>query len=244
MAKITNDIGTCDRLSMRLDKYVAKAADLTRSQAKKLISAGQVTIDTVVEKSSGLVVSGSESISLSGNVLTLIAQRYILLNKPKGYLCSSKDEQYPSALNLLQVPNKSKLHFAGRLDVDTTGLVLISDDGQWTHRITSPKYRHNKTYAVDLTEKLSDTNIETLSSGVLLKDSDKLTATAQVDVVKDAKIRLTITEGRYHQVKRMIAAVGSHVTNLHRESIGSVTLGDQLKLGGWRYLTSEEIKSF
>jgi 16S rRNA pseudouridine516 synthase len=229
---------------MRLDKFVAKASDIPRSKAKKLITSGLVTVDNEQCKSVGLIVSDQHSVSLSGKPLSYRQQRYILLNKPRGYICSRKDEQYPSALNLLGMTNLAKLHFAGRLDVDTSGLVLISDDGQWTHRVTSPRHKQPKTYIVEVTTPLSDEQRQQLEKGVLLKDSDKLTKTAVVSVIDNDRISLTITEGRYHQVKRMLAAVNNHVTGLHRESIGHLKVDEELSSGKWRYLTEQEITGF
>lgn len=229
---------------MRLDKYIAKAQLISRSHAKKLIRSGWVLVDDVAQKSTGLIVNENQVIQLKNQILTLVVNQYILLNKPKGTICSSKDEEHPTALNCLNIKDKANLHFAGRLDQDTTGLVLMSNDGQWTHRITSPKHKQAKTYLVTLTSALSIESIKSLESGVLLKDSDKPTLPAQVEVVDELKIKLTLTEGRYHQVKRMLVAVGNHVTELHRLSIGRVTIGDTLKIGEWRYLTQEEIEFF
>ncbi len=229
---------------MRLDKFVAKASNVPRSKAKKLITSGLVTVDNELCKSVGLIISEQQLVSLSGKPLSYRQQRYILLNKPKGYICSTKDEQHPSALNLLGMTSLAKLHFAGRLDVDTSGLVLISDDGQWTHRVTSPRYKQPKNYIVEITTPLSDEQQQQLEKGILLKDSEKVTLPAVVSVIDNDKISLTITEGRYHQVKRMLAAVGSHVTGLHRESIGHLKVGEELNSGEWRYLTEQEIAGF
>ncbi len=229
---------------MRLDKFVAKTSNVARSKAKKLITSGQVAVDKCVCKSVGQIISEQQSVELSGKLLVDIKQQYILLNKPKGYICSTKDEQYPSALNLLDMTSLSKLHFAGRLDVDTSGLVLISDDGQWTHRVTSPKHKQPKCYIVETSEPLSQKSFDKLEKGVFLKDSDKATLPAKVSLMDKSLISLTITEGRYHQVRRMLAAVGNHVTALHRISIGSIVIDEKLNSGEWRYLTEQEIESF
>lgn len=229
---------------LRLDKFIAKATGSTRSKAKKLILSGQVNVDQNICKLVGLIVSSQNEISLSGKILAFTGNRYIILNKPKGTICSSKDEQYPSVLNLLGLNNLDKLHFAGRLDVDTSGLVLISDDGQWTHRITSPKYKQAKTYIVKISEILSKKASQQLETGVLLKDNIKPTLPAVVSTIDDYTVSITITEGRYHQVKRMFAAVGNHVVELHRLSIGSLILDETMETGKWRYLTEQEIESF
>ncbi|PCI72719.1 MAG: 16S rRNA pseudouridine(516) synthase [Gammaproteobacteria bacterium] len=229
---------------LRLDKFIAKATGSTRSKAKKLILSGQVSVDQKICKSVGLIVSSQNQIELSGDVLAFTGNRYILINKPKGCICSSKDEQYPSVFNLLGLNNLDKLHFAGRLDVDTSGLVLISDDGQWTHRITSPTHKQAKTYIVTTSEPLTRKAIQQLEKGVLLKDSAKPTLPAIVSTIDDYTYSIAITEGRYHQVKRMFAAVGNHVVELHRRSIGSLILDETMEDGQWRHLTEKEIESF
>jgi len=225
---------------MRLDKFVAKSADIPRSSAKKWIRSGLVSVDQNICKSASLLISDQQSIELSGNPLSYLRQQYILLNKPKGYICSTKDEQYPSALNLLTTNSLTKLHFAGRLDVETSGLVLISDDGQWTHRVTSPRYLHKKTYIVTTSEAVSDAQQQKLTTGVMLNDSDKATLPAHIEIIDKNTLSLTITEGRYHQVKRMLAAVGNHVIGLHRHSIGRLIINEKISAGDWRYLTEEE----
>jgi len=229
---------------MRLDKFVAKAADIPRSKAKKLIISGKVSVDQDICKSTGLLISDQQSIELFGRALCYVQQQYILLNKPKGYICSTKDEQYPSALNLLDTISLANLHFAGRLDVDTSGLVLISNDGQWTHRVTSPKHRYEKRYIVSTSEAVSSEQRQKLTRGVILKDSDNPTLPAITETISEKVISLTITEGRYHQVKRMLAAVGNHVIGLHRQSIGRLIIEDEMAVGDWRYLSKEEISWF
>jgi len=229
---------------LRLDKFIAKETGSTRSKAKKLILSGQVSVDQKICKSVGLIVSSQNQIELSGDVLAFTGNRYILLNKPKGCICSSKDEQYPSVFNLLGLNNLDKLHFAGRLDADTSGLVLISDDGQWTHRITSPKHKQAKTYIVTTSEPLSKKAIQQLKTGVLLKDNVKPTLPAVVLTIDDYNYSIAIMEGRYHQVKRMFTAVGNHVVELHRRSIGSLILDEKMESGQWRHLTEKEIESF
>jgi len=242
---------------MRLDKLVSESLPCSRLEAKKIILSGRVLVNGEVCKKAANKITDDQEVIFTGTGIgtgsgsagqnrqlsrKLYRQtaRYIVINKPSGFICSTHDEAYPSALNLIDVINKSKLHFAGRLDQDTTGLVLISDDGQWTHRVTSPKYKQVKTYRILLDTPLTEQAIESLENGVLLKDSEKLTKPATVNILQPLEVELIITEGRYHQVKRMIAAVGSHVESLHRISVGHVTIAHDLEIGCWRYLTSSE----
>lgn len=228
----------------RLDKLVAKALDISRKQASKLVRSGKVLVDKQVEKSSNRTLSNRDSVEYDGQRLVFPTNSYILLNKPKGYICSTKDEDHPSALNLLNMPSTKGYHFAGRLDVDTTGLVLISNDGQWTHRITSPKNKKAKVYRVLLDSEITQEMVAKLEKGVLLRDSSKATAPSKVETIDLKAIKLSITEGRYHQVKRMLAAVGNRVIELHRESIGVIGIDDSVQLGEWRELDPSEIDSF
>lgn len=228
---------------MRFDKFIAKTLEIPRSQARKLITQKRILLNGMICGNSSCQVTESDKVEFEGKLLGLTGKRYILLHKPPGYICSTQTENYPSALNLLiQIP-LTGLHFAGRLDVDTTGLVLISDDGQWTHKITSPRKRCHKRYYVKTATEISLSQQQRLTAGVVLKDDPKPTGGAHIDVLGDKEAFITISEGRYHQVKRMFAAVGNHVELLHREQIGEITLTG-LNQGEWRMLTSSEIESF
>ena len=229
---------------MRLDNYLSKVLAVSRSEAKKIISRGAISFNGVKTNSKNLKISKQDNVEYNGKKLLFPSNRYILLNKPTGYICSTVDEMLPSALNLINAESLKPLHFAGRLDADTTGMVLVSDDGQWTHRITSPKSKLPKQYLVELESSIDELQIGSLIKGVKLKDSDKLTLPAKVNAISPKCIQLSIVEGRYHQVKRMLAAVGNRVTKLHRRSIGPLALEEALQLGQWRELTEDEIGFF
>lgn len=228
---------------MRLDKFVAEAADLTRSQSKQALSQKRVSVDGAIVSDAKFKVLQEQTVRLDGQLVVIQNPQYIALNKPLGYICSTLDEVHPSALQLIKGLKTSQLHFAGRLDLDTTGLVLISDDGQWTHKITSPKRQCRKVYRVVCAERITPKQITALEQGVLLDGETKPTQAASVSQLSEKSLLLGLSEGKYHQVKRMLAAVGNHVSQLHRESIGSINL-HELAEGDWRYLTLEEIASF
>jgi len=228
---------------MRLDKYLCQNTNLTRSNAKKAISSGQVSVNSECVKNTAFKVKPDDKVLYFNEPVSILGYRYLMLNKPLGYICSTQDEIHPSVLNLIDVDKPERLHIVGRLDVDTTGLVLITDDGQWSHRITSPKNNCQKTYQVDLAENIDVGVIEIFKQGLLLNNEKKSTLPAQLIIQAKQKALLSIQEGRYHQVKRMFAAVGNHVETLHRVSIGAITLDSQLADGEWRYLTEDEITS-
>jgi len=176
-------------------------------------------------------------------MLTARSSRYIILHKPLDTICSNVDELYPSLLHLIDVDRAFDMHIAGRLDADTTGLVLVTDDGRWSHNIISPKKQCEKVYRVWLRNPLREDTAEKFIHGVQLQGEDDLTRPAKLVQVAEKEVLLTITEGKYHQVKRMFAAVGNKVVGLHREQIGPVKLAD-LPLGQWRYLTNGEVEAF
>lgn len=179
-----------------------------------------------------------------GNVLQqLNGPRYFMLNKPEGYVCSTDDPINPTILYFIDEPVAEKLHAAGRLDMDTTGLVLLTDDGQWSHRVTSPKHHCEKAYLVTLAHPLAADTAEQFTAGVQLHGEKHLTKPAALEVIDEHQVRLTISEGRYHQVKRMFAAVGNHVVALHRERIGEIALDPTLEPGEYRALTEQEVGS-
>lgn len=226
---------------MRLDKRISSSTAFTRSQAKVVISRGKVTVDGQVVTKPALHVNDNAHIEYMGVSINTPKQRYIMFNKAAGVVCANKDKDHETIFDSLFVPNAEKLHIAGRLDIDTTGLVLITDDGQWLHKITSPKHQHQKTYLVNLDSNLTEKQTRVLESGVQLKDEKNRCQPAIVELVEEKQIRLTIMEGKYHQVKRMLAAVGNHVILLHREKIANIQLDSDLKEGQWRELTDKEI---
>lgn len=236
---------------MRLDKFICKSTELTRSEAKKLLKSGEVRVNGEVAKNPAMQVHENNDIDIDGQALTARQSRYFMLHKVADTICSNVDEGFPSVLHFLDVDKAFDLHIAGRLDADTTGLVLITDDGRWSHNVISPKKECQKVYRVwlrnPITVEKSIALIEQFSQGIQLQGESSLTKPAILTLVTDTDVEnevlLTITEGRYHQVKRMFAAVGNRVVGLHREQIGAIKLAD-LAPGEWRHLTEEEVSLF
>lgn len=230
---------------MRLDKFIAENTGLTRSQAGKILKSGVVTVNGKVEKSGACKISPEDQICYEGEPLAWLDEgQYFMLYKPQGYVCSHDDGDYPTVFQFFDYPLMSKLHCAGRLDVDTTGLVLLTDDGQWSHRITSPKHHCEKTYLVTLADPIEDFYAEKFAEGILLRGEREPTLPATLEILDDYNVNLTISEGRYHQVKRMFAALGNKVVALHRWRIGDVVLDENLNEGEFRPLTEDEVKNF
>lgn len=229
---------------MRLDKFISQQLGVSRAIAGREIRASRITIDGEVVRDASFKLKPEHQVEFDGN--PLIQQngpRYFMLNKPQGYVCSTDDPDHPTVLYFLDVPVAHKLHAAGRLDIDTTGLVLMTDDGQWSHRITSPRHHCEKTYLVMLESPVEEGTAEHFAKGVQLHNEEHLTKPAVLEVISPLEVRLTISEGRYHQVKRMFAAVGNRVVGLHRERIGEIVLDPELEPGEYRLLTEQEIAS-
>lgn len=228
---------------MRLDKFLCDSLGVTRKEATQILKSKTVTVNDVMQKSGATKVTEECVVEWQGNELRVQGPRYIMVYKPEGFVCSHEDSSNRTVFDLLDEIKMDKLHFAGRLDVDTTGLVLVTDDGQWSHRITSPKHKCEKLYRVWLVDPVEDDYVEKFKEGIQLKSEDGLTLPAHLEVRAEREVLLTIHEGKYHQVKRMFAALGNKVEALHRERIGEIEMDESLDLGEYRYLTQEEIDS-
>ena len=228
---------------MRLDKFICQSTNLTRTLAKREIARSNVKIDGEVVRKADHKVTADMDVWFSGRSLSQRPPRYIMMHKPLDVICSTVDEEHPSVMNLIEADKREELHIAGRLDVDTTGLVLITDDGKWSHRVTSPKRACNKRYRVQLAEAIAPTAVADFEAGIHLRSEDKPCLPAKLEILCEQEVLLTIQEGKYHQVKRMFASQGNSVVGLHREQIGDIVLDPALELGEWRYLTDEEAAS-
>ncbi|WP_269900942.1 pseudouridine synthase [Paenalcaligenes faecalis] len=228
---------------MRLDRFLSESTDLSRSDARKVLKSGEITVNGEVITKGAYILNEDDVVMWDEEPLALVGLRYLMLNKPAGYECSLKNSLYPSVMTLLDIEKRERLHTVGRLDVDTTGLILITDDGHWTHRIISPKQECDKVYVATLAEPLPDHAERLFQEGVLLNGDDKPTLPAVLERIDERTARLTIQEGRYHQVKRMFASLGNLVLTLHRERIGPVALDADLALGESRYLTPAEVQA-
>ena len=215
---------------------------MTRTEAKKAISKGRVTINGVPAKSGSLQVE-NELVCLDQAPVAYQRYFYIMLHKPDGYVCANRDSRSKTVFDLLPAEYQKKdLFVCGRLDKDTTGLVLITNHGDLAHRLLAPKKEIYKEYLVTLRDKVVDDDIEKLKDGLVLKDG-LLCKPAYFERCGERRGLLRISEGKYHQIKRMFAALGNEVVGLHRKAIHGLSLDPTLPVGECRYLTDEEINS-
>ncbi len=235
--------------SMRLDKFISKATELSRKESKKILHAGEITVNDVVTKDVGLHIDIlNDDIMWANEPLSVATgNRYILLYKPEGFECTLKAKEHPIVTELIAVPELGSLRIAGRLDVDTTGALLMSDDGKWLHRVTSPRHEHAKVYELTLADAMdSDAQanaVREVSEGILLEGDHEETKPAVLEFIDETHARLTLEQGKYHQVKRMMGYFGNRVTELHRATVGHINL-DGLDKGDSRFLTPEEVAKF
>ncbi|KXF80656.1 16S rRNA pseudouridine(516) synthase RsuA [Enterovibrio coralii] len=229
---------------IRLDKFLCDTVGVTRKQAGYLLKEKRVTVDGEIVKTGATKIAEDADVEFDGVSLRLSGPRYYMMNKPEGYVCSHDDPHNPTVFILIDEVGAEKLHIAGRLDCDTTGLLLLTDDGQWSHRVTSPKHKCDKTYRVWLDDAISEETEGLFAEGLMLRGEKQETLPAQMVKVDEKEALLTIHEGKYHQVKRMFAAVGNRVVGLHRESVGELVLDEELEPGEYRPLTEEEIALF
>ena len=237
-----------ERMKLRLDKYLADMGLGTRSQIKKDISKGQVLVNGTVSKDAGTRIdTEKDQVSYLGQAVTYAEYEYYMLNKPAGVVSATEDRHDRTVLDLIDTKQRKDLFPVGRLDKDTEGLLLITNDGDLAHRLLAPKKHVDKVYYAKIDGMVTEEDVKRFAEGIDIgAEEEEMTRPAKLDIMKSAEeseIRLTIHEGKFHQVKRMFLAVGKEVTYLKRERMGTLCLDENLKPGEYRLLTEEEIEN-
>lgn len=230
----------------RLDKFLSNQLGVTRSEAKELIKKRVVTVNGTVGKLFDMKIDPEKDIVCSdGKEITYRKHIYIMMNKPQGVVCSTKDGESKTVLELLPDNiRRDGLFPAGRLDKDTEGFVFITDDGQLAHNILSPKHHVEKTYFAKLENIADEDDITAFEKGLEIDGGD-VCMPAKLEILQDPhEVLITIKEGMYHQIKRMAEARGNKVLYLKRISIGGVKLDEKLALGEWREMLHKEVEKF
>lgn len=232
---------------LRLDKFLANMKVGSRSQVHEIIKAGQVTVNGKVCRSAKQKVKEDAEVLVNGQAVVYQQYHYFLLNKPAGVLSATEDSRQKTVLDLLKDQDRyQKIAPVGRLDKDTTGLLLLTNDGQLAHQLLAPEYHVPKTYYALLAGVADEETAKAIAAGLTLKDGTELKP-GQLNILRQDKdqeqseIEITITEGKYHQVKRMFASQGMKVLKLKRLSMGPLTLPTDLAPGSYRPLTEEEL---
>ena len=223
---------------MRIDKYLADMSCGSRKEVKELIKLGRVKVNDVIIKKNDYKVNENDIVKLDDEIINYLEYEYYILNKPAGYISALKDNRYPVIIDLVNTRRKDVVP-VGRLDLDTEGIILLTNDGQLNHRLLSAKYHVDKKYYVELESDIDESAIDTFARPLDL--GDFITLPAKLEILDKRSAYLTISEGKYHQVKRMFEAIGNKVIYLRRDEFGPLKTGD-LKLGEFRELTEEERK--
>jgi len=237
---------------MELQELLYRQGFGTRRICAGLVQQGHVSVEGLVVTDTGAEVEAHEGLAFTvrGEAWTYHAKAYLMLHKPAGIECSQRPSAWPSVYTLLPAPLRQRpskggtdgVQAIGRLDQDTTGLLLLSDDGTFIHRMSSPKHHVPKVYEVQGAHAFTPAQAQRLCAGVVLDDDPRPVRAAAAELVSGHHLRLTITEGKYHQVKRMVAAVGNRVAGLHRSCIGGLALPADLAPGQWRWLGPAELE--
>ena len=234
-------VGDC---CLQLERVLRSQGFGSRPVCRALIESGRVSIDgQVCDDPLADVNPDGLTFAVDEEVWQWRKFAYLMLNKPAHYECSHRPDFHPSIYTLLPRPLLTRgVQAVGRLDEDTTGLLLLSDDGQFIHTYTSPKKKITKCYEIGLRHPVTTAQIESLLEGVVLNDEPLPIRAVACDLVHDHLLRMSVTEGKYHMVKRMIAAAGNRVETLHRHSVGVLSLPESLAPGEWRWLDSEDLQ--
>ena len=229
---------------MRLDRFLSNLPQLNRQQVRLLLIEKRIQVDGQIISDPHYEVRAFNRIELDGQTLQAgKAARYFMLHKPPGCVSATQDPEHPTVLDLIDEADTHDLHIAGRLDYNTTGLMLLTNDGQWSRRLTQPKTKLPKVYYVETEQVIEPRYIDTFAQGLYFAFEDLTTLPADLTLIGPRSARLSIVEGRYHQVKRMFGHFNNKVLRLHRERMGPLTLDPGLRPGEYRALYPEEIQA-
>lgn len=229
----------------RLDRFLRANANINRRHVREVLARGRVSVDGVVATDINQVIDIFSHVTLDDKTLQKNQRRYVMLNKPMGVVSATTDKKNKTVIDLLDFDYKEQLHIVGRLDFNSTGLLLLSNDGAWSRDLTSPVGKVAKRYTVGLENPILDsekeTYIEAFQNGMYFEFEDITTLPAGLNILDSHTAEVTLIEGRYHQIKRMFGRFNNKVVTLHRDSIGGLELDELLAPGESRELTSEEI---
>lgn len=230
--------------SFRVDRYISKQLKINRRDIKLMLAQGRIVINGEIVREVNTIVEEFDHVVCDGRVLQNNKPLYIMLNKPVGVVSATKDDQHKTVMSLLQGYSEDELnslHIVGRLDLNTSGLLLLTNDSYWSRKLMSPEAKVSKTYRVELENDLTENYVSAFSEGMYFSFEGITTQPAQLKILEHNIAEVVLTEGKYHQIKRMFGRFRNPVLALHRSAIGNLTLGSELAIGKSRALTSEEV---
>ncbi|MGF1765348.1 16S rRNA pseudouridine(516) synthase [Aliivibrio kagoshimensis] len=225
----------------RIDRFISEKCNMNRRNVRLLLAQNRIVVDGDVAKDTSLIIDKFSTITLDDKLLQSNKASYVMLHKPIGVVSATKDKQHKTVVDLLNQPEKDELHIVGRLDLNTSGLVLLTNDSRWSERLTQPESKVTKRYTVTLQNPLTEEYIDAFQKGMYFSYEDITTRPATLSILSSYVAQVDLVEGRYHQIKRMFGRFRNPVMALHRHSIGSLQLDETLLPGQSRYLTSEEV---
>jgi 16S rRNA pseudouridine516 synthase len=235
--------------SFRIDRYISKKLNINRRDIKLMLAQGRIVINREIIREITTIVEEFDRVVVDGELLQDKAAVYIMMNKPTGVVSATKDELHKTVIDLLPATLLSEngvrydLHIVGRLDLNTSGLLLLTNDSRWSRKLMSPEAKVNKVYQVTLENDLTEETVSAFTEGMYFSFEDITTLPAQLTILTDRVAEVTLMEGKYHQIKRMFGRFRNPVLALHRCSIGHLSLDENLAAGESRELTSDEVSS-
>ena len=225
----------------RLDRFLCKALQLSKKQVRALLITEQINVDGKPAKQMDLQIDEFSHIQYKSEDLQKRQPIYLMLNKPIGVVSATKDDEHSTALDLIEHPLKQELHIAGRLDLNSSGLLLLTNDSRWSSYLMSPETKVDKVYQVELNNPVDESYIEGFNKGFYFEFENITTQPAKLEIISEHKVLVTLKEGKYHQIKRMFGRYRNPVKSLHRISIGEFNLQENLAPGEWSCIDQSEI---
>ncbi|WP_414429931.1 pseudouridine synthase [Alcanivorax sp. IL3] len=228
----------------RLDRFLSNRLQISRSNLRLLLAAGRVQVNDEVERDRQRRIGPFDVVVCDGEILQANRPRYLMINKPPAVVSATRDDHHHTVLDLLPEDQREGLHLAGQLDFNSTGLVLLTNDGDWSRQLSQPENQVRKHYRVTVEKPLTEEYVAAFSEGMWFEYEGIVTRPAELSIRSACEADVWLCEGRYHQIKRMFGRFDNKVLTLHRLAIGNLVLDEKLKPGEWRELTSSELAVF
>jgi 16S rRNA pseudouridine516 synthase len=225
----------------RLDRYLSSVLAINRKAVRLMLAQGRVEVDGDKATDIGQVITAFSQVRCDGHTTQANTPRYLMLNKPAGVVSATTDNQHRTVIDLLDQPYKAQLHIVGRLDFNSTGLVLLTNDGQWSRRVSQPQSKRMKYYQVTVEQPITQQYVDAFEQGLYFAYEDITTRPAQLKIISDYEAEIGLIEGRYHQIKRMFGHFNNKVLSIHRFAVGNILLDAVLAPGQSRELTAQEL---
>ena len=226
----------------RLDRLISEHACINRKDVRLLLAQGRIHVDGQPAESINQRIGPFTRVTLDKRVLQANKARYSMLNKPAGLVSATRDEKHSTGIDLIPAPYNNELHIVGRLDYNSTGLILLTNDGRWSRSLSNPENRIAKTYRVSVEKPLSSQYVQAFAEGIYFDFEGLTTRPAELRILSDYEAEVDLIEGRYHQIKRMFGRFDNRVKALHRISVGAIAMSPELAPGQWRELSQAELE--